>query len=152
MIENQHYISDTGIHNVCPECCSSDNEAVMINGRSHFAEIMAYSLDLSKLIPIPYSPSRKLKAVVASRTKAPPTNYVCRLCKVPGHWIDECIHFKPRKQPTPGCLICDENGHRMEQCPKYTPHNNTGTCLNHAAKCFNASSEYFLGNEEFLNF
>lgn len=31
-----------------------------------------------------------------SRTLLPPGNYVCRLCNVAGHWIDECSKFQPK--------------------------------------------------------
>lgn len=155
MIDNQQYINhETLIKGTGNGGDTEDAE--MINGRSHFAEIMAYSLDISKIIHppnsvLPISP-RKLKVPVASRTKTPPSTYVCRLCKVAGHWIDECVHFKPRssKASSTGrtCLLCEESGHRIEQCKKYSQ--STTGVLNHAAKAFN--SEYVLANEEFLNF
>lgn len=31
-----------------------------------------------------------------SRTLLPPGNYVCRLCNVAGHWIDQCSKFQPK--------------------------------------------------------
>jgi hypothetical protein len=33
---------------------------------------------------------------VVNRTLLPPGNYVCRLCNVSGHWIDECVKFQPK--------------------------------------------------------
>lgn len=30
------------------------------------------------------------------RTLLPPGNYVCRLCNIAGHWIDECSKFQPK--------------------------------------------------------
>ena len=32
----------------------------------------------------------------ATRTLLPPGNYVCRLCNVAGHWIDQCSKFQPK--------------------------------------------------------
>lgn len=32
----------------------------------------------------------------SGRTLLPPGNYVCRLCNVAGHWIDQCIKFQPK--------------------------------------------------------
>lgn len=32
----------------------------------------------------------------AIRTLMPPGNYVCRLCNVSGHWIDQCSKFQPK--------------------------------------------------------
>lgn len=31
-----------------------------------------------------------------TRTLLPPGNYVCRLCNVAGHWIDQCSKFQPK--------------------------------------------------------
>ncbi len=31
-----------------------------------------------------------------NRTFLPPGNYVCRLCNVSGHWIDQCSKFQPK--------------------------------------------------------
>lgn len=31
-----------------------------------------------------------------NRTLLPPGNYVCRLCNVAGHWIDQCSKFQPK--------------------------------------------------------
>ena len=35
----------------------------------------------------------------ANRSAHPPGNYVCRLCGVVGHWIDQCAKFQPKQQP-----------------------------------------------------
>lgn len=33
-----------------------------------------------------------------NRTLLPPGNYVCRLCNVAGHWIDQCSKFQPKNE------------------------------------------------------
>lgn len=37
-------------------------------------------------------------ASTPSRTLLPPGNYVCRLCNVAGHWIDQCSKFQPKNE------------------------------------------------------
>jgi hypothetical protein len=37
-----------------------------------------------------------------NRTLLPPGNYVCRLCNVAGHWIDQCSKFQPKNDTTDG--------------------------------------------------
>lgn len=34
----------------------------------------------------------------ANRSVLPPGNYVCRLCNVAGHWIDQCSKFQPKHE------------------------------------------------------
>lgn len=34
----------------------------------------------------------------AARSNLPPANYICRLCNVSGHWIDQCAKFQPKHQ------------------------------------------------------
>ena len=129
-----------------------------MNGKSHFAEIMAYSLDLSQLFHTTSSSpvQRKIKSSGSStRSKVPPQGYVCRLCKVPGHWIEECMHFQHRSPALPRhCLLCDSTNHRMEKCDRYRIRHKAA--LNHTAKSYNGSALrgelYFYSNEEFLNF
>lgn len=38
-------------------------------------------------------------ATMGNRTLLPPGNYVCRLCNVAGHWIDQCSKFQPKNEP-----------------------------------------------------
>jgi hypothetical protein len=32
----------------------------------------------------------------SARNSNPPMNYICRLCNVSGHWIDQCSKFQPK--------------------------------------------------------
>lgn len=68
----------------------------------------------------------------------PPGNYICRLCGVPGHWIEQCIKFQP-KNGTAGsagkmaesrlgvppsnyvCNLCHQPGHWIQQCSEFKP-------------------------------
>ena len=34
------------------------------------------------------------------RSSHPPSNYICRLCNVSGHWIDQCSKFQPKQTST----------------------------------------------------
>ncbi|KAA1123669.1 hypothetical protein PGTUg99_026312 [Puccinia graminis f. sp. tritici] len=56
-----------------------------------------------------------------TRTGAPPSNYVCKICQTSGHWIQECPEKveKPR-QPKDGyvCRICNTPGHLIQDCPE----------------------------------
>ena len=62
----------------------------------------------------------------------PPGNYVCRLCGVPGHWIEQCSKFQPRKEmfkiighsvPPKNyvCNLCHQPGHWIQHCSEFTP-------------------------------
>lgn len=42
------------------------------------------------------NPSSNSNSSAAVRTLMPPGNYVCRLCNVSGHWIDQCSKFQPK--------------------------------------------------------
>lgn len=83
------------------------------------------------------------------RGSRPPGNYVCRLCGVSGHWIDECKMFQPKSMkdtpsstasaktasgkhvgnsfksipPPPGyiCNLCEQPGHWIQQCSRFEP-------------------------------
>lgn len=75
------------------------------------------------------------------RPHHPPGNYICRLCGVSGHWIDQCSMFQPnhgvckpteRKEklssfksipPPPGyvCNLCHQSGHWLQQCARFEP-------------------------------
>lgn len=65
----------------------------------------------------------------------PPGNYVCRLCGVPGHWIEQCSRFQPRKDLPKGpghsippknyiCNLCHQPGHWIQHCIEFTPRPN----------------------------
>lgn len=86
----------------------------------------------------------------AMRTPLPPSNYICRLCNISGHWIDQCAKFQPKLHsnltrlppmlgpgPTPNyrppaylskpvpsnyvCNLCQRPGHWIQQCTEFTP-------------------------------
>ena len=40
----------------------------------------------------------------SGRTLLPPGNYVCRLCNVAGHWIDQCSKFQPKDSSSSSSL------------------------------------------------
>ena len=56
----------------------------------------------------------------------PPNGYVCRICNIPGHWIQQCP-MKNRSNQTQipynyRCKICGKSDHLIYQCPlKYHP-------------------------------
>lgn len=45
-------------------------------------------------------PSSTSGVSIGNRTLLPPGNYVCRLCNVSGHWIDQCSKFQPKNEPS----------------------------------------------------
>ena len=51
----------------------------------------------------------------------PPNNYVCRICNIPGHWIQQCpSKYDPRLSQAPSsyiCRICNIPGHWIQNCP-----------------------------------
>ena len=58
----------------------------------------------------------------------PPMNYVCRICDIPGHWIQQCPNKwkksqsqhvqQPSKPPTYYiCHKCHQRGHWIKDCP-----------------------------------
>lgn len=71
----------------------------------------------------------------------PPGNYVCRLCGVSGHWIEQCSQFQPKMDPKntghqkerlacfksippPAgyiCNLCHSPGHWLQQCSRFEP-------------------------------
>lgn len=62
--------------------------------------------------------ARTSHAGTATRS-APPADYVCRLCGIPGHWLDRCPHKAEPKQPPPNyiCRLCNKPGHWIQLCP-----------------------------------
>jgi hypothetical protein len=53
----------------------------------------------------------------------PPSDYVCRLCGVPGHWLDRCPQKSEPKPPPPSytCRLCQRPGHWIQLCPSIAP-------------------------------
>ena len=49
----------------------------------------------------------------------PPGDYVCKLCGIPGHWLDNCPRKGEPKPPPPGysCRLCNRPGHWIRDCP-----------------------------------
>eukprot|EP00808_Paulinella_micropora_P000970 g79670.t1 len=51
----------------------------------------------------------------------PPAGYVCKICKVAGHWIQDCKEKKEGGKPaTAGtvCHHCKQTGHKARDCPQ----------------------------------
>ncbi|KAJ3030163.1 UNVERIFIED_CONTAM: hypothetical protein HDU68_009940 [Siphonaria sp. JEL0065] len=76
----------------------------------------------------------------SQKTNVPPSHYVCNICHIPGHWIQECpqkdaplppspssthqqaIDFHPHHQhhptdPNVVCHLCKQSGHLAVYCP-----------------------------------
>ena len=54
---------------------------------------------------------------------AVPVDYVCKICKVPGHWIQNCPKAPDTPKPPPAgyiCKICKVPGHWIQNCPNTT--------------------------------
>lgn len=90
---------------------------------------------------------RASSSVSSQRGVLPPGNYVCRLCGVAGHWIEQCQMFQPKHAssaassgrdcgkrlsghasfrsipPPPGyvCNLCEMPGHWLQQCSRFEP-------------------------------
>lgn len=56
----------------------------------------------------------------------PPDSYVCKICHIPGHWIQECSDRNDQQQsndpskPREGyvCKICQSTDHHIRDCPQ----------------------------------
>lgn len=83
------------------------------------------------------SPTNRINgsSMLTVRSHLPPGNYICRLCGVPGHWIEQCSRFQRKKdstgslngpiKPPPDsyiCNLCHQPGHWIQQCSEFTPH------------------------------
>lgn len=78
-------------------------------------------------------PSRAHSVSKGQQQIPPPGNYVCRLCGVPGHWIEQCSKFQPKRDLLKGgsgasapprnyiCNLCHQPGHWIQQCSEFTP-------------------------------
>lgn len=78
-------------------------------------------------------PSRAHVASKGQQQIPPPGNYVCRLCGIPGHWIEQCSKFQPKRDLLKGgagtnapprnyiCNLCHQPGHWIQQCSEFTP-------------------------------
>ncbi|KAI7825539.1 hypothetical protein BX661DRAFT_184791 [Kickxella alabastrina] len=59
------------------------------------------------------------------RRQPPPVNYVCKICKQPGHWIQDCpSKEESKRQRTDNlppakyvCKKCNQSGHWVSECP-----------------------------------
>ena len=53
----------------------------------------------------------------------PPSHYICRICNIPGHWIQKCPLKNQNQVPSYYiCKICKKPGHFIHNCPlKYDP-------------------------------
>ena len=65
---------------------------------------------------------------MGGRHSNPGPGYICKICGIPGHWIQQCPQrtgFTPsaqpqtKKPPGPGyiCKICRQPGHWFQDCP-----------------------------------
>jgi len=65
---------------------------------------------------------RKLREEPAAipSSSVPPADYVCKICKVAGHWIQNCPKAPETPKPPPAgyvCKICRVPGHWIQNCP-----------------------------------
>lgn len=89
--------------------------------------------------------------------------YLCNICKIPGHWMENCPLFVPgasgnsklfNSKPSDGylCKLCHTPGHWMENCTKYkerhSAHNQGNRNYNHKSYC----KLMELGPPEILSF
>ncbi|KAH8923096.1 hypothetical protein BT69DRAFT_1262729 [Atractiella rhizophila] len=63
----------------------------------------------------------------------PPAHYVCRNCKIPGHWIEDCPQRRERAERDPNhppdsyvCKVCNIKGHYIRDCPVKKDQDRTG--------------------------
>ncbi len=54
------------------------------------------------------------------RISLPPSNYICRLCNISGHWIDQCSKFQP-KTNSADLVNIDKLPPGMGPTPNYRP-------------------------------
>ena len=54
-------------------------------------------------------------------SQSPPNNYICRICSIPGHWIQQCPYkYHPTLSKVPSNYICHKcgvPGHWIQNCP-----------------------------------
>lgn len=100
----------------------------------HLLHLVQKYINKSNHRAIQTSPQRKRKRAdpknVPKKVKKPkhnrpppPKSYLCRRCKISGHWLDDCA-MKPEKRPPNGyvCHRCNRPGHWIKDCPaKATP-------------------------------
>ena len=55
----------------------------------------------------------------AAEMSTPPTSYTCRICNIPGHWIQQCPQSTSKALPPYNyvCNICGIRGHWIQSCP-----------------------------------
>ena len=77
--------------------------------------------------PVPSEAFMRYQRWKATRGRKPSARYICRLCNVPGHWIDECHLFVVQRHRRPeeflrgDCALCHGFGHRLEHCLTFRP-------------------------------
>jgi hypothetical protein len=129
-----------------PKIKSSNKENDSVNfvessgRRSNFGDILAYSFDFPKLYSqilshdntkCPHSSDfifareKTLLIKQVYRDRKPPESYICRLCHISGHWIDQCILFMPkdgfRVIIKKECILCGDSEHSAESCLNFLP-------------------------------
>ena len=120
-----------------------NDSATFVDGscrRSNFGDVLAYSFDFPKLYSqilsnninkCPhagdcfFAREKPLVFKKVYRERKPPESYICRLCHVPGHWIDQCILFMPkdgfRVVIKRECILCGDSEHSSESCMNFLP-------------------------------
>ena len=113
--------------------------------RSNFGDVLAYSFDFPKLYSQILGNINDIKSVDRNfgfdggigghlfskkviGNRKPPENYICRLCHFPGHWIDQCILFRPKNGfrivIKRECVFCFDPSHSTVSCTNFVPINN----------------------------
>ena len=61
-------------------------------------------------------------------SQSPPNNYICRICNIPGHWIQQCPYkYHPILSQVPSNYVCHKcgiPGHWIQNCPNNHRYNN----------------------------
>jgi len=71
-----------------------------------------------KVQPTVSKKRKRPKPATNNRRNPPPRNYVCRRCKIPGHWLEDCTMKQPNRPPEGYiCHRCNKPGHWIAQCP-----------------------------------
>lgn len=112
--------------------------------RSNFGDIMAFSFDFPKLYAhfmdnnicndnhgIRENLVGRVEPLFIkknSRIRPPPDNYICRLCNIGGHWIEQCVKFKSKNDfrviMDEVCAFCHDSEHKTLSCTRFVPINN----------------------------
>jgi hypothetical protein len=71
----------------------------------------------------------KVQIIVDHIDKSVPKNYVCRLCKKPGHWMNNCSKY--------ACKKCGLSGHLFYDCHSFTKADSSNQDIGKASKSNN---------------